>query len=292
MLKNTSVVPLFFLSFAATVSADWNAEKIHEVSGFQIPECVVIDEARGTAYVSNVNAAREGKGYDRFWSHDSYPFISRFSLPEPDSAPIWQKSNADFRFSGPKGMCILGDSLYVTDIDRVLRFPLDGKQPPKVIPVPGAKKLNDMASDGKFAYVTDSGAGKCYRLHPRGNHEEILAPVGINGITFSGDKMYGVSWALRDIYELDPEGVKPPRAFGLTDYFKTPDGIEVLQDGTFVVSDSEGNQVLAVSADGRSVAKLVMPLAPADIGIDRKRGLLFVPRFFDSRVNVYRLKNN
>lgn len=292
MLRNTTFCPLLLLLFVTDVAADWSVEKIQEVSGFQIPECVVVDEAGAKAYVSNVNASREGKGYDRFWSHDGNGFISRFSLPAPDSAQIWQKSNADFRFSGPKGMCLLGDSLWVTDIDRVLQFPLDGEHPPSVIPVPGAKKLNDMASDGKFVYVSDSGAGKCYRLHPRGKHEEIPAPVGINGITFSGNKMYGVSWALRDIYELDPDGVKPPRAFGLTDYFKTPDGIEVLSDGTFVVSDSEGNQVVAVAADGRSVVKLIECAAPADIGIDRKRGLLFVPRFFDSRVDVYRLKNN
>ena len=72
---------------------------------------------------------------------------------------------------------------------------------------------------------------------------------GINGITFHKNKLYGASWGLSDIYELDPNAVKPPRAFGLTEYFKTPDGIEVLDDGTFLVSDSEGNQVVSIAPD-------------------------------------------
>ena len=62
----------------------------------------------------------------------------------------------------------MGGSLWVTDINRVLVFSLDGKHPPHVVEVPGAIALNDMATDGKFAYVTDSAAGKCYRLHAAG----------------------------------------------------------------------------------------------------------------------------
>ncbi len=292
MLKNALPWLVLCFSLTSVATAEWSAKKIRQIDGFQIPECVVVDEADAKAYVSNVTAAVEGEGYDRFWAHDGNGFISRFSLPAASQPVEWKKSNDSFRFSGPKGMCILGGWLWVTDIDRVLRFALDGKQPPEVIAVPGAKALNDMATDGKYAYVSDSGAGKCYRLHHRGNHEEIPAPEGINGITFFNGKMYGASWGLRDIYQLDPEGGQPPQAFGLTDYFKTPDGIEVLDDGTFVVSDSEGNQVVTISPDRRTVTKLLSCSAPADIGIDRRRSLLFVPRFFDSKVDVYQLKNN
>tara|TARA_Y100001978_G_C23676637_1_gene426783 strand:- start:351 stop:1280 length:930 start_codon:yes stop_codon:yes gene_type:complete len=299
---------LLFGLFHSVTHADLQVTKIAEVDGFQIPECVVVDTKNQTAYVSNVNAAVEGEGYDRFWADDGNGFISKFLVPRsspsvrrrgkvanPSSEKLHGedlvRSDEKFRFSGPKGMCLLGDELWVTDIDRVLIFSISGKAEPQIIHVPGAVALNDMASDGEFAYVTDSAAGTCYRLHKKGKHQEIAAPKGINGITFHNEKMYGVSWGLSDIYELDPDGKKPPRSFMLSEYFKTPDGIEVLADGTFIVSDSEGNQVVSIAPDEKTVTRIIECAAPADIGIDRSRGLLFVPRFFESKVDIYELEN-
>ena len=308
MLSRTLASLLLVFLVHPAVHAAWHATKIAEVDGFQIPECVVVDAENKRAYVSNVAAAAEGEGYERFWADDGNGFISQFSVPDApqgrrrksDNQPSAQKeiqatdlarSSEKFRFSGPKGMCLLGDTLWVTDINRVLVFSLNGKFAPHVVEVPGAIALNDMASDGQFVYVTDSAAGKCYRLHSNGKHEEIPAPKGINGITFHKNKMYGASWVLSDIYELDRDGVKPPRAFGLSEHFKTPDGIEVLADGTFLVSDSEGNQVVSIAPDEKTVTPLIECAAPADIGIDRSRGLLFVPRFFESKVDIYKLEN-
>ena len=300
-----SLLPALVHSVA---QADLKVTKIAEVDGFNIPECVVVDAKNQIAYVSNVNAAVEGEGYERFWADDGNGFISKFTVPQApqggrrrgkgdDAASETLhgedlvRSDDKFRFSGPKGMCLLGDNLWVTDTDRVLIFSVSGKADPQVVKVPGAVALNDMATDGEFAYVTDSGAGTCYRLHLNGKHQEIAAPKGINGITFHNEKMYGASWGLSDIYELDPSGKKPPRAFGLTEYFKTPDGIEVLADGTFIVSDSEGNQVVSIAPDEKTVTRIIECAAPADIGIDRSRGLLFVPRFFESKVDIYELEN-
>ena len=61
--------------------ADLQATKIAEVEGFKIPECVVVDTKNQIAYVSNVNAAVEGEGYDRFWADDGNGFISKFTVP-------------------------------------------------------------------------------------------------------------------------------------------------------------------------------------------------------------------
>ncbi len=308
MLPRTLVLFLSVFFVHSVVFAEWQAKKIAEVEAFQIPECVVVDTKNQIGYVSNVNAAVEGEGYDRFWADDGNGFISKFSVPDFTQGEKGEKSGSDaepknlvatdlvrsneaFRFSGPKGMCLLGDTLWVTDIDRVLVFSLSKKFSPQIVEVPDAVALNDMATDGKFAYVTDSGDGKCYRLHSKGKHEEIPAPKGINGITFHKGKMYGASWGLSDIFELDPDGVKPPRAFGLTDHFKTPDGIEVLADGTFLVSDSEGNQVVSIAPDEKTVGRIIKCAAPADIGIDRSRNLLFVPRFFENKVDIYKLED-
>jgi hypothetical protein len=118
-----------------------------------------------------------------------------------------------------------------------------------------------------------------------------MAPAGINGLTFFGNKMFGVSWKLHEVYELDPSGKKAPVAFGLADHFTNLDSIEVLDDGTFVVSDFMGDAVYTISPDRSRVDKLIAVPSPADIGLNRKDGLLYVPQFMKDRLSVYRLEH-
>jgi hypothetical protein len=64
----------------------------------------------------------------------------------------------------------------------------------------------------------------------------------------------------------------------------------VLDDGTFVVSDFMGNKVCTVSPDRSSVSTLIEIPSPADIGLNRKDGLLYVPQFMKGKLSVYRIK--
>jgi len=117
----------------------------------------------------------------------------------------------------------------------------------------------------------------------------IKAPEAVNGITFHDGRMYAVSWKLHEIYELDPSGKAEPKPFGLASHFAGLDGIEVLEGGTFVVSDFAGNKVCTISPDRKTVRTYLRVQSPADIGIDRKRGLLYVPLFMKNRVCTYEL---
>jgi hypothetical protein len=102
--------------------------------------------------------------------------------------------------------------------------------------------------------------------------------------------MFGVSWALHEIYELDPTGKSQPQAFGLADHFTNLDGIEVLADGTFIVSDFKGNKVCTVSPDRSSVRTLVEVTSPADIGLNHEEGLLYIPHFMENKLSIYRIR--
>jgi len=68
------------------------------------------------------------------------------------------------------------------------------------------------------------------------------------------------------------------------------DGIEVLADGSFLVSDVLGHGLFRVNADRKTVDRLAQLAWPADIGLDRGRNLLFVPLFWDSQVVVLRME--
>ena len=114
----------------------------------------------------------------------------------------------------------------------------------------------------------------------------------INGITFFKEKMYAVSWSEHDLYELDSGGKAEPKPFGLAKHFKNLDAVEVLRDGTFIVSDYGGGKIYTVSPDGKTVHTIIETKGdtPADFGLDRKRSLLYVPYMKSSRVVVYKLE--
>lgn len=72
-------------------------------------------------------------------------------------------------------------------------------------------------------YWSDNGKGFISRLHPDGT------------------------------VEIDTSGKQPPQPFGLADHFTNLDGIEVLEDGTFIVSDFVGDKVCLISPDRKTV---------------------------------------
>ncbi len=152
------------------------------------------------------------------------------------------------------------------------------------------QQLNDVATDGQSIFVTDMGTGSIMQLMPDGQVKTLKGPDHVNGVTVWQGNIFAVSWGSHDLYEVDPAGKDPAVPFGLSGHFTTLDGIEILSDGTFIVSDFQGNKVCAVTPDRKEVYTLAELESPADIGIDREKGLLFVPQFMRDKIKVYQIK--
>jgi sugar lactone lactonase YvrE len=255
------------------------------LEGFDVPECALVDPQTGFIYVSNIEATPE-----MYWSDNGKGFISRLR-PDGTIALRWIDSRPDFVLNSPKGMCILNGRLYVADNTRILVFALDNGRPLRALAVDGAERLNDMATDGRHVYVSDTQAGRILRVDDggQGRHETVAELEGVNGITFDGGRMYAVSWDLHEVYEIDRSGQQPPRPFGLAEHFVHLDGIEVLDDGSFIVSDFVGNRVVRISRDRRTVTTLAELQTPADIGLDRVNRRLFVPQLTVDKLAIYHL---
>ncbi len=263
----------------------WSVSPGQAVEGLDAPECVAVDAASGAAFVSNIETSDQG-----YWVDDGKGFVSRLTPEGRMAALRWADSTKDLPLNAPKGMCVLNGSLYAADNTRVVRLPIAPAAPAaRVIAVPGAERLNDMATSRGAVWVSDTAAGKVYRIDSQGKVNTIRAPAGVNGITFAKGSMFAVSWDLHDVYELDPTGLRDPKPFGLASHFKNLDGIEVLDDGTLVVSDFTGGKVCAIDPDRKTVRTLLGAETPADIGLDRQRGILYVPMLTKNRVGVYRL---
>jgi sugar lactone lactonase YvrE len=263
--------------------------------GLQTPESVLWDPQQDVYFISNINGqplAADNNGY-----------ISRVN---PDTMQVeakWVEGGVKpgVTLNAPKGMAIVGETLYVADITTVRKFDRKSGAPQGEIKIPGSTFLNDVASDGIAVYVSDSGlkAGAGGNFEPTGTDaiwkitrdaamkiaagDDLKRP---NGVEAKGGKLWVVSFGGNELYQLD-HGKKKNVA---TLPKGSLDGLVLLDDGTFLVSSWDGKAVYRGPAAGPFQTVLDNVNAPADIGYDSKRNRLLVPHFMDSIVTIHELK--
>lgn len=255
------------------------ANVVAEAEGFAIPESVC-PAGDGTVFISNIDAAK-----DKYWDDDGKGYISR---ADAKTLEILEERWAD-GFNGPKGMCIFGDQLWVADNARIIAVSLADPAQREVFEPEDAGQINDLATDGEIIYASDTTKSKIHRIKGSELIDPIPAPKGVNGITFDESQMWAVSWDLHEIYRIDPTGTEPPEAIGTAEHFESLDGIEVLPDGALVVSDFPGNKVCTVDPEALTVTTIAELPSPADIGLDREAGILYVPTFDANKVVAIQL---
>jgi sugar lactone lactonase YvrE len=262
--------------------------------GLQTPESVLWDAQQDVYFISNINGqplAADNNGY-----------ISRVN---PDTMQVDAKwvegGKPGVTLDGPKGMAIVGDTLYVADITSVRKFDRKSGAPKGEIKIPGSTFLNDLASDGSSVYVSDSGlkAGAGGNFEPTGTDaiwkitkdkaqkiaggDDLKRP---NGVEIVGGKLWVVSFGGNELYQID-HGKK-------TNVATLPkgslDGLVHLDDGSFLVSSWDGKAVYRGPAAGPFQTVLDNVNVPADIGYDSKRHRLLVPHFMDSIVTIHPLQ--
>ena len=268
----------------------WRVEEIARVSSLAVPECTAVDVVTGDVFISNIDAPEEGPD-NRYNTDDHQGSITRLKAGGALHSNPWVKSEVNAPVNSIKGVCVLNGVVYACDVDHVRRRSIKTGQALDPILIRDAEFLNDAATDGKYIYVSDSNTNKIHRLDGD-KYIDIPAPKNPNGIAFSGGKMFVVSWAAHEIYEVDMDGIFDPTPFGLADQFEGLDGVEVLSDGTFMVSDQKQNRIALVSSDRKRVRTLVeVKGGPADFGVDLKRGFLYVPLIWADSAVAYKLTN-
>lgn len=264
------------------------------VEGFQTPESVLYD-SRGDVYlVSNINGnptAVDGNG-----------FISKVSPSGKVIALKWiDGTKAGVKLNAPKGMAIVGDTLYVADITAVRKFNRASGQFMGSIDIPGSTFMNDLAAarDGSV-YASDSGlkpdfspsgADAIYRIDRMNKVTALAKGADLNhpnGVTVRADgSVLVVVFAEKgEVYALGKDGKKSAVAMLPAGQL---DGIEIARDGTLLVSSWASSSVYRVMKDGMAKAVVENVKAPADIGYDGKRNRVLIPQFQDNKVLIQSL---
>jgi hypothetical protein len=264
--------------------------------GLATPESVFYDDAADMYLVSNIN----GQPLDV----DNNGFISRLTPDGKVETLKWIEGGKNkVTLNAPKGLAVVGDVLYVADIDAVRLFDKKTGAPQGEVKVPGATFLNDLATtpDGKVL-VSDSGlkAGakgfdptgtdavyaidKAKKLTTISKSKDLGAP---NGLYATADKTWVVTFGSGELYSLDAKGKKG-------DVQKLPkgalDGILPIAGGDVLISSWESNSVYRGKPGGDFAAVVTDVKSPADIGYDTKRGRVLVPLFMESEVHAFEIK--
>jgi outer membrane protein assembly factor BamB len=260
---------------------DWVAEPAGTVEGLDVPMCVEVDPS-GQAFVSNIETRTRG-----YWKNDGTGFISLLAPGGKLEKARWRNSSPAAILSGPKGLCILNGSLYVAESDHLVRYPLKGDGKPEIIEVDGAQRLVDL-TNGKTVYASDSGKSLIYRVAGR-QVTQISAPTRVASIVYHNGTIVAATSDQRELYDVDPTGRAPTKAFGLSERFVDLGGVDVLSDGSLIVADYGGNKIYTISPDRQTVKAILELKSPGIIGVDRKRNLLFVPLLNADKVAVFQL---
>ena len=260
----------------------------------QTPESVLYDADQDVYFISNINGnptAVDDNGY-----------ISRVNAETLQGDMKWvEGGKANVTLNAPKGLAILGDTLYVCDLTVVRKFDRKTGAPKGEVAIPGSTFMNDAASDGKSVYVSDSGlkAGAGGNFEPTGTDavwqitadkpkqiakgKDLKAP---NGVEIADGKVWVVTFGANELYQID-KGKK-------TNVTTLPkgslDGLVHLADGSFLVSSWDAKAVYRGKPGGAFTAVVENVNSPADIGYDTKRKRVLIPHFMDSIVTVHPLQ--
>lgn len=248
-----------------------------EVSGLKVPESVYYDALHEAIYVSNITGKSDEK--------DKTGFISKLSVDGKVTDLNWITG-----LNAPKGMGVMGRLLYVTDIDKVVEIEITSGKINRMIDIPGAVFLNDIAVDGEGnVYVSDSRKNTVHVIR-FGNPELLVSSeklTGINGLFFSDGKL--LAGTQDRIVSIDPATKT------ITDYILNTGNIDGLVpdgNGNYIISDWNG-KIQLVSKDKEKIQLLdttPSKVNAADIEYIVNKNLLLVPTFSDNKVVAYELK--
>ena len=262
-------------------------QRLAVTEGFSGPEAVRYDPEQDIYFVSNFNGEGSAK--------DNNGFISRM---RPDGSIDQLRFIAGGEngivLHAPRGMYIVGDTLWVADADAVRGF--DKRSGAAVASIDFSDRetgfLNDVAVDpGGTLYVTDTGTNTVYRV--RGSDISVaLADSALgrpNGITWDpeNDRMIVVPYGGDNhLFGWDPDGAEF-ETIGTSPGGRF-DGVEVLPDGRMVVASQADSSIHLFSGDtGRQLFQVEG--RPADIGLDTQRYQVAIPYIDLNRVEVWQL---
>lgn len=268
VMRRFAITCLLVLSLFPLALPAVELELLWSVSAqFEMPESAVIDAKRKSVYVSNVKE----------YALDNNGYISRVSLDGMQLEKHWVAG-----LNSPTGMAIIDNSLYVADVDTLVRIDLERGEIAERFPAPDAPNfpvLNDVAiaPDGTV-YVSGSRSQSIYQLTDDSltlwvHDKELLKNA--NGLLIDGNRLLhgGTHWTAFD-QATRTRLTFPPITPLLTEF----DGIARLSQGLFLVTLVDDAKLWTVSENGAATVVSDTQWNGIDLHYHAPSGLLAMPQ--------------
>lgn len=289
---------VFSASAAALLALAMSVSGAHalQIKNLKSPQSFLATPSGQTYFISNINGDPTQK--------DNNGFITKLDKEgKLIELEFIRGGRGDTILHAPKGMAIVGDILYVVDIDTLRGFDIDSGRAVATISITAdpvgvaTTGLTDVAYDGhRTLYVSDTDTNTIYRVD-LANHsyavslltrdDRLAGPRGLAVHPRTGH-LIAVSWNEGSIIDITPEGVVEVLVSNsfFSWRFKNLDGVDFDTWGSMYVSDFTAGKVWRVTPDENfKVIAEYLP-TPADISVDRTNHLILVPYIYGNAAEI------
>jgi hypothetical protein len=256
-----------------------------QITGLESPNSFVGDQEGQEYFISNINGEPDAR--------DNNGFITKLDGEgKVTKLKFIQGGVADILLHAPKGLALVGQTLYVADLDQLKAF--DTKTGKLLVAVSfppdhSARpvSLTDVALGPRgLLYASDQTGNSIYQIDSSANHritllihdDRLAGPASI-AVHPKTNHLIAVSWDKGKILEITPDGqLTELEANGFfTSRFQNLSGVDFDRWGNMYVADFTKGKIWRMTRDHRfQVIAEYLP-APADISIDRASNLILVP---------------
>lgn len=274
LLKSSLALSLALgLVAAGTLSATaQTATEAWRLGGFKTPESVIFDKANNRLIIDNIGAFGPDGGTDGY-----------LSIVSPEGQLVteqWVTGLTD-----PKGMAIVGDSLFVADTTGLVEIKLSDGSIVATHPLEGAVLANDVTADGSVVYVSDTFGQAIFRVEGGKaekwlTDEKLLSP---NGLFVDGGQLLvgGLGAGIKEdftvttkggLLSVDPATKAITPSAGATELSMT-DGVAKV--GNAIIFDDNPSGTIYSYADGKATPIITLVAGAADLWAEGN--MVYVP---------------
>lgn len=250
------------------------------------PESVVYSQKHTAYFVSNIASGNPTES-------KAVGYIAKYARDGKLIKAKWVTG-----LHAPKGIVIVGDFLYVSDVTRVQKISISKAKIVKTFTVKDSKFLNDLVVDNAGnIYVSDMWDDKIYRIQKDKIAVWIQDPkiTGSNGLFTDGKEhilavRWGTeidmkTWKAKNIGDMAIIPLKDPKNIQVnSDIQGHLDGIAVDGNGMLWISDWLNGDIYSMEKNGKVRKMFNLGSGAADVTVIKELNVLIVPQMNQNKI--------